>query len=53
MSDYSNSELSVRAVIVCRYRDKVVAAIPCNFVAKGFCGVDARTCDIAILERVY
>jgi len=42
----------VKALIFCRFRDKVTAVLPCNCVANGFCGVDAGKCDIVVLERV-
>jgi len=48
----ATSERLVKAVIFCRYRDSVVASLPCNWVKEGFCGVDAKKCNIKILERV-
>lgn len=52
MGCFLSSERVVKAVIFCRFRDKVTSVLPCNFVVSGFCGVDAKRCDIQVLERI-
>ncbi len=33
--------------VSCRHHSGVLA-LPCNYVAAGFCGVDGRRCDLTI-----
>lgn len=42
----------VRVVVECRHLNEVTLVLPCNWVFAGFCGVDARKCDIRVLERI-
>lgn len=36
--------------VECRHYSGVLT-LPCNYVSAGFCGVDGRRCDVAILAR--
>lgn len=37
--------------IVCRANlEPVTLDLPCNCVSSGFCGTDARPCDVAVLK---
>lgn len=40
-----------RYLVICRvHREPVRLVLPCNWVRDGFCGCDARPCDLEILE---
>lgn len=41
----------IRYLVVCRvHREPVWLVLPCNWVRRGFCGCDARPCDLEVLE---
>ena len=42
------SEKRVKYAVVCRHFEGELH-LPCNWVKDGFCGVDAKKCDITIL----